>query len=253
MFPRLLIFVALVAIAGCAAREPKPEEQAMPEPVVEPIVEVIEAPVVAEDPLPGACEILLMRLEETQPLLSNLDASLAGQVDRIEQAAARINTPEPAPRASDCPTVSTGALGRKEIIGAIEWIYMNPPADHFRARVDSGVETSSLSAKDVVEFERDGDDWVRFTFDHEETDTPVDFELPIKRVVLVRQPPYDDPDRRVVVELDIRLGEQLQATEFTLTNRSSMTYPVLLGRAFLMDLYVVDVSQTYTHEKYKAQ
>ncbi|MDH3441120.1 MAG: RimK/LysX family protein, partial [Gammaproteobacteria bacterium] len=50
---------------------------------------------------------------------------------------------------------------------------------------------------------------------------------------------------------DIRLGDQLQTTEFTLTDRGRMTYPVLLGRAFLMDLYVIDVSRSYTHERYK--
>ena len=58
--------------------------------------------------------------------------------------------------------------------------------------------------------------------------------------------------RRFVVELDIRLGQKLQTTEFTLTDRSNMTYPVLLGRAFLMDLYVVDVSRSYTHKRYDA-
>ena len=129
---------------------------------------------------------------------------------------------------------------------------MDPPGRHFRARIDSGAETSSLSASDVVEFERDGDDWVRFTFTHDNADESVEFELPIKRTVLIRQPGVDEPERRFVIELDIRLGDQLQTTEFTLTDRSKMTYPVLLGRAFLMDLYVVDVSQSYTHQRYDA-
>ena len=102
---------------------------------------------------------------------------------------------------------------------------MEPPGRHFRARVDSGAETSSLSAKDVVEFERDGDDWVRFTFEHDSSDP---------------------------VEMDIHLGDRLQRTEFTLTDRSRMTYPVLLGRAFLIDLYVVDVARSYIHPRYEA-
>ena len=129
---------------------------------------------------------------------------------------------------------------------------MDPPGRHFRARVDSGTETSSLSAGDVVEFERDGEDWVRFTFQHGSDDEPVEFQLPIKRTVLVRHIYSQESERRFVIELDIRLGEQLQTTEFTLTDRSRMTYPILLGRAFLMDLYVVDVSRSYTHERYDA-
>ena len=37
-----------------------------------------------------------------------------------------------------------------------------------------------------------------------------------------------------------------------LTDRSNLTHPVSLGRAFLLDLYVIDVSQSYTHERYDA-
>ena len=56
--------------------------------------------------------------------------------------------------------------------------------------------------------------------------------------------------RRYVIELDIRLGDQLHTTEFTLTDRSNMTFPISLGRSFLLDLYIVDVSRTYTRERY---
>lgn len=199
-----------------------------------------------------SCELLLWSLEQTRPVLVDLDESFAGQAERLEQAIDRLNRPDPAPAATDCPAPGDSSPGNKEIIGAIEWVYMDPPRAHFRARVDSGAETSSLSASNVVEFERDGDDWVRFTFQHDSTDEPVDFELPIKRTVLIRQASSEEPERRVVIEIDIRLGDQLQSTEFTLTDRSSMTYPVLLGRAFLMDLYVVDVSRSYTHKRFDA-
>jgi hypothetical protein len=236
MFVRSFLFVALVSLAGCAARTVDSTPEEPPEPVLAAPIETVPEPVVEEDPVPGACEILLSRLEETQPLLDNLDESLAGQAERIERAVARINRPPVPPQIQDCPSVSVGVLGSKDI----------------RARVDSGAETSSLSASEVIEFERDGDDWVRFTFQHDSADESVDFELPIKRTVLIRQASSESLDRRVVVELDIRLGDELQTTEFTLTDRSRMTYPVLLGRAFLMDLYVVDVSRSYTHKRYEA-
>jgi hypothetical protein len=248
MFPRSLLFILFaILLAGCIAQPPTaPPLMAEVEPV--PIIE----PEIIEDPVPSACELLLARLEETQPLLTDLDASLEGQAERIEQAVARMNRPAPQPQIAECPIVSVGVLGKKEIIGSLEWIYMDPPGRHYRARVDSGAETSSLSANNVVEFERDGDNWVRFTFENDSSEDAVKFELPVKRTVLIRQASSVDAERRVVVELDLRLGKQLQATEFTLTDRSRMTYPVLLGRAFLMDLYVVDVARSYTHEKFEA-
>ena len=246
MFFRLLILIVFLATSACVAQRPQD-----PEPVSVTPVEVA-TPEPEPDPLPGACELLLQSLEETRPMMSGLDESFAEKTERIEAAIADLNQPAPEPPALVCPPSVNASLGGKEIIGAIEWLYMDPPGRHFRARIDSGAETSSLSAADVVEFERDGDDWVRFTFTHDNAEESVEFELPIKRTVLIRQPGVDEPERRFVIELDIRLGDQLQTTAFTLTDRSKMTYPVLLGRAFLMDLYVVDVSQSYTHQRYDA-
>lgn len=250
MYVRSIRFTPfLILLAACVAQKPVIEPEVAE---VEPVPVAVVEPEIVPDPVPTACEVLLQRLEETQPLLSNLDESLAGQAERIEEAVARLSRPVPQPQVRECPTVSTDVLGRKEIIGSIEWLFVDPPGNHHRARVDSGAETSSLSASDVVEFERDGDDWVRFTFEDDDSDDPINFELPIKRTVLIRQASSEEAERRVVIELDIRLGNQLQATEFTLTDRSRMTYSILLGRAFLMDLYVIDVARSYTHEKYEA-
>lgn len=261
MLRHLLILPMLFALAACVTqpqREPGSADDAASDPGPpadeQPVGErtPVEQAVVVAVP-PDRCLQLLESLESAQPAIESLDGNLAEFTERMEAALARLDRPEPAPRAMDCPEPAQAQFADKEIIGGIEWIYMTPPGQHYRARVDSGAETSSLSAKDVVEFERDGDDWVRFTFQHDGAqDQPVDFELPIRRVVLVRQAGVEHIDRRVVVEIDIRLGDRLQRTEFTLTDRSRMTYPVLLGRAFLMDLYVIDVARSYTHPRYEA-
>ncbi len=243
---QFFLLSALLLLAACQTTpvvepvvvEPEPEE---------PVVVVIEE---TPEP-PDQCELLLATIEETRPALEAYDEKLADYTERFEKALAEINKARPRPKPLDCPQQEVSGIGDKEVIGSIEWLYMNPPGRHYRARVDSGAETSSLSAQDIVEFERDGKDWVRFTFQHDSKDEPVAIELPIVRTALIRQVASDEAERRVVVEMDIRLGERLQSTEFTLTDRSRMTYPVLLGRAFLMDLYVVDVARSYTHKRYK--
>lgn len=255
MFFRLLSTLLIVILSGCALQN-SPSTEPGPADVTEITVDetaLVAVPAEPEELVPDACEILLTRLNETHPLLSSLDATLAGQTARLEEALDQINRPLPPPPIQECPAVAgTESVGNKDIIGALEWLFMNPPGQHYRARIDSGAETSSLSASNVVEFERDGDDWVRFSFQHDPDDDPINFELPIKRVVLIRQPSVVTAERRVVVEIDIRLGQELQTTEFTLTDRSRMTYPVLLGRTFLMDLYVVDVARSFTHQRYEA-
>lgn len=238
-----LISLALL-FAGCQTTptaEPAPADIEPSDPIV----------VVVEEPPPDQCEILQEQLAETAPKLEAMDEKLAEYTERFEKALADINRERPKPRVLKCPDTTSDALGEKEVIGSIEWLYMNPPGRHYRARVDSGAETSSLSARSIVEFQRDGDDWVSFVFQHDSDQEPVEIELPIRRVALIRQVASDEIDRRPVIEMDIRLGDRLQSTEFTLTDRSRMTYPLLLGRAFLMDLYVIDVARSFTHKKYK--
>lgn len=255
MLNKSLILMAMLGLSACANRMQVPAEPAPGQAeVIEPgEVAVVEAfPVEPEPAVPDACEALLRSLEETRPVLEQLDESLASQSRRFERAVDRLEQPVPESRPLDCPSDVSNPLGTKEIIGAMEWLYIDPPGRHFRARADSGTGTSSLSVGDVVEFERDGDDWVRFTFQHGDDDEPVEFQLPIKRTVLVRRASAQEAERRYVIELDIRLGDQLQTAEFTLTDRGRTAYPILLGRAFLRDLYVIDVSQSYTQERFDA-
>ncbi len=251
----LAVSLPTTLMMGCITVKPIPEAPSEPSGI-----EVITSnPVATPQPFSEEafasdyCELLLDSLEQAQPLLSNMESQLSAHARHMDAAVARLAQPGES-RASDCPQPQQTAAEGKDLIGSLEWIYMTPPGRHYRARVDSGAETSSLSAKNIVEFERDGKDWVRFTFQHDgiEKDDdaePVEIELPIVRTVLIRQASVKKAERRVSVNMTIRLGEQLQTTEFTLADRSRMTYPVLLGRAFLMDLYMVDVSQSYLHGK----
>jgi len=253
MQTRFLSFSALVLVTGCTTTGKEPDST----PIVEPVPPaVVEAVVISEpvqpDPVPGECELLLESLREIRPMLDGLDESMAMQADRIDAAVANLSRPPPAAAAPVCPPNTGGSLGGKDIIGAIEWIYIDPPGQHFQARVNSNADTSSMSAGELVEFERDGEDWVRFNLRHETMDGSVELVRPVIRWALVRRGAEEEADRRPVIELDIRLGEQLHTTEFALTDPGRVNYPVLLGRAFLMDLYIVDVSRSFTHGRYKA-
>ena len=142
----------------------------------------------------------------------------------------------------------------KIILGANEWIYLNPPGHHFQARIDTGAATSSLNALNVQQFERNGRRWVSFDLVASDAKTPLHLEAPMVRKVKIRQASYEEIERRPVVELDVALGNSImQTTEFTLTDRTQMSYPVLLGRSFLRDLTLVDVAIEFTHPKYEPE
>lgn len=145
------------------------------------------------------------------------------------------------------PTIS------KTLVGRSEWIGLPPIGTFLKARIDSGASTSSLSAKEIIPFERDGDDWVRFKLALNDDDEVIKevrdkwFEVPLERRVKVLQ--ASGEDIRPVISLLTTLGPIRQHTEFTLNNRKHLNYPVLLGRRFLLDLALIDVAESYLHER----
>lgn len=133
----------------------------------------------------------------------------------------------------------------KLVVGENEFVYIEPGPLKLRARVDSGATTSSLHAGDVVRFERDGEAWVRFTTWASKAE-PVTLELPISRRVRIKTK-TEAIDRRVVVEVNLRVGDVTQLVEVTLADRDNFDYPVLIGRNYLRDVAVIDVSRSYIH------
>ncbi|CDU09802.1 hypothetical protein VDIAB_270539 [Vibrio diabolicus] len=70
-------------------------------------------------------------------------------------------------------------------------------------------------------------------------------EAPVIRYVKIRQVTSEELERRAVVELWVRVGKIHEKAQFTLADRSHMNHPILLGREFMRDIALVDVSRTY--------
>lgn len=186
------------------------------------------------------------QLEEQRQMLEHMNRAMVRLEDQHQQElAAECGVPQQQPQ---------NVWNDKVIVGETEWIYLAPPGHLYRARVDSGATTSSLSAQDVTRFERNGDKWVRFKLQHDDEEVPIEVERPIVRNVLIRQASSEDVERRPVIELNIHMGNELQqVTEFTLADRSHMEFPILLGRSFLQDVTLIDVGKQYLHDKYQPQ
>lgn len=133
----------------------------------------------------------------------------------------------------------------KQVIGGIEQVLLSPPGLLFEARVDTGAESASLDARDMQEFERDGNRWVRFSMVNRETNEIIEIERRIVRHVRILQSTADEAERRPVVEFRLTLGEFTQTAEFTLSDRSHLSFPVLIGRNVLQDVMIVDVGRAH--------
>ena len=117
----------------------------------------------------------------------------------------------------------------KMLVGELEHIYVDPPGVNVVARIDTGATSSSLHAENVVPFERDGEDWVRFDMMISESDS-VSMERRIIRHVRVVQQADPGGSRRPVVAMRVRLGEIQDTFEFTLADRSHLENEMILGR-----------------------
>ena len=130
------------------------------------------------------------------------------------------------------------------LVGQLEKVRLDPPGLTYTARIDSGAEGSSLHAIDIVRFERDGKRWVRFKLENGNSE-PVSMEREVARRVVVRQASQDEVDRRVKVLMRITIGSYTDMLEFSLNDRSAMEYPILIGRDFLRNNAMIDVSQEF--------
>jgi hypothetical protein len=131
----------------------------------------------------------------------------------------------------------------KILLGETEYATLFPGDLRLEARIDTGATTTSMHAVDIKTFERDGQRWVRFTT---LTDRGGEITLELPRVRHVRiKGEGDEYERRPVVEMDIQIGNLRQKVETTLTDRDNYHYPLLIGRNFLRDHAVVDVSRKY--------
>ncbi len=142
-----------------------------------------------------------------------------------------------------CPVSPAAKIADKLVIGEIEKVNIAPPEQEFMARIDTGAAGTSIHASNITAFERDGRNWVRFQIDHPSIETAFVIERPLARTVRIKQAGSDIVERRLVVKMTITLGSMSEQVDVSLSERATMTYPVLIGRNFLRNLAIVDVSQ----------
>lgn len=139
------------------------------------------------------------------------------------------------------------SLGDKIVVGENEMIYLNPPGEYFQARIDTGATTSSIHGSDITWFERDGKKWVRFNMNHDGVDRII--EKPVVDTRVIRQSSSPEPIERAVIKLQTAIGGIESLVEFTLADRSHMSFPLLIGRNMIKDFMVVDVAYEYIHKE----
>ena len=131
----------------------------------------------------------------------------------------------------------------KEVVGWAEKAVLYPGKLEVRAKIDTGAETSSLNCECTNFFEKDGERWVRFSVTNYQGER-IFLERKVHRIATIKRH-YGEVQERPVVMLGICLGGVYRETEVNVVDRSGLKYPMLVGRQFLEDKFLVDSSEQF--------
>ncbi|EEX66743.1 ATP-dependent zinc protease [Vibrio metoecus] len=244
MFKRIAPFAALSLLSGCALTNGDEYHQATLAAIQNSETNMIQK---------------ITNVESQLGLQNDYIESLEQQITELKTQVSQIKLPPPAPKRVESvkiPNEPSATLTKPRhdvVLGEIESVTIDTIKQSFDARIDTGAATSSLNAIDIEEFERNGKNWVRFHLaDEKNPKTETNWiEAPVLRYVRIRQSTNENTERRAVVELWVKLGAIHEKAQFTLADRSQMTHPVLLGREFIRDIALVDVSRKYIQTEQK--
>lgn len=138
-------------------------------------------------------------------------------------------------------------LENKILVGNLELCDLPELAiENLNVRIDTGAATSSLHVDNISEFSRDGIGWVSFDIhpDAHNVDQIVRREAKIKAKRNIKSSNASS-EKRFVIDTRFKLGIHIWEIQLTLTDRSGMSYMMLLGRQAMGDKIVVDPSQEY--------
>ena len=129
-------------------------------------------------------------------------------------------------------------IGRKDIIDLPEWEIFS-----IEAKVDTGAYGCALHCHHVEIVRQDGEEVLRFKLldpQHPEYNDRFIYARQFSQKKVRNSGGY--VEHRYSIKTIIRLFNRRYRTEFSLTDRQQMRYPVLIGRKFLNKRFLVDVS-----------
>ncbi len=212
---------------GCAQQLPVKDEQQAPVPVTKPIIKPL-----AFTPMVTAAEIKAAAKAQTaaaEKKAVNIKKQTVVTTDKITASTASKKLTAVHHEATT--KTKDGML----VLGHHEWVLVLSGAKHISAYIDPKSSTSRIGVKDLVEFERDGDNWVKFIFQGKEYKYPVE-----------AWSKSDDKTRLPVVLLRTKLGDLNEEVEYQLIDGGN---GIVLGENFMRDVAIQNSQRKYIQLK----
>jgi hypothetical protein len=134
---------------------------------------------------------------------------------------------------------------QKIVLGKFEKVTLNQfGLKNLKAKIDTGAKTSSLHCSFIqkisgnkVAFTILDDEHIKFK--------PISYISDISRIGKVKSS-NGKVQKRYFIKTPVTILGKKYITEFSLTNRGNMKFPVLIGRSLLKRDFCIDVTKEYT-------
>ena len=137
-------------------------------------------------------------------------------------------------------------IGWKERVQFLDW-----GVRRVHVKIDTGARTSALGA----DYYTLAEDPVlgrvaelTITFDRKRPDRQTTLRAPVLGFAVIANS-AGMKEQRPVIETTVRVGPVTKLVQFTITNRSRMRFPVILGRRALAGDFLIDVQRAFTQKK----
>ena len=243
----LLLAAALVTLSGCALLQPANSAG----PQANPALGAEEVAALEEMLSATQTDVAALRKERSGDIgdlkrdIARIKRDVDGLPDQLSAFCAQTST-APAANCADEDVRTVEVSGNKMVVGELEHIWLAPPGISLTGRIDTGTTSNLLRVDALRTFERDGDDWVRFSLKlaKQKDNDPLVIEREVSRYSRTST-------RRPVVKLRVRLGDVRDSFEFMLVDRTDQEHAILLGRNFLKDIALVDVGRQFIQRRFR--
>lgn len=113
------------------------------------------------------------------------------------------------------------------------------------AKIDTGANTSAIHFHHAEVVEREGKEFLHFNLldpDHPHFNDKEFFVEHFKQRLIKNS--FGDSELRYIIKTEIVIFGQTWETEFSLSNRGNLKFPILLGRKLLKKSFLVDVTKS---------
>ncbi len=108
----------------------------------------------------------------------------------------------------------------------------------FPVKLDTGADVSSINAKEIKLYQKEGKDMVDFVYENKQGDKK-SFTRQVVRMMTVKAKEGEKANHRPVVKMDVQIGDIRKKVKVNLQDRSRFGYSMILGENFLRHGVVV--------------